>query len=203
MPDFSNQVYQISQKIEHQTIKTEKTVPVIVGVNNKAKLNNISFKLLKLMGICYSMMGFLLASSPWYYSAFACFLGLNLAFISALILVLNKPLPYFSSTWYIALLLKFALQMVLSLPLILAMLGSIYLSIGSIEGKGEGSIAGLAGIIIFCINIVLIFIYVTITKKFENCLSRWNQFLLLLGTSWLGLFLGWLTYQFLPIFPNR
>jgi serine/threonine-protein kinase len=200
LPDVSNEVYQVSQKIEHQAIRNEKTFPVIVDANKNGKIHNIPWDLLKLMGLCYSIMGFSLASSPWYYSAFACFLGLNLAFISALILVLNKPLTYFSSTWYIAFLLKWALQMVLSLPVMLAILGPIFLSIGSIEGKGEGSIAGLAGIIIFCINIVLIFIYVPITKKLENYLSKLHQFLILLSTSWLGIFLGWLFYQIFPVF---
>ena len=199
-----NNVYHPVYKKEQKSVKIDKTYSVIFGSNNsqqkKKSIKNIPWTLLKLMGLCYSIIGFLLASSSWYYLASAWYLGLDLAFLCALILELNKPLTYFASTWYIALPLKMAFSWTLGCALILPMFVAIFLFIGAFEGKGEGDIAGLAGIIIFCINIVLVFIYVTVTQKFENCLSKWHQFLLLLGTSWLGIFLGWLFYQIFPVF---
>ena len=66
LPDFSNQVYQVSQKIEHQTIRTDKTFPVVVGVNNspnvKVNSKNIPWFQLGFIGFYYLVCGFLSGS---------------------------------------------------------------------------------------------------------------------------------------------
>jgi serine/threonine-protein kinase len=47
LPDFSRQVYQVSQKTQYKTIRTEKTFPVIVGANNSpnVKVNSKEYSL--------------------------------------------------------------------------------------------------------------------------------------------------------------
>ena len=106
LPDFKsivsgNKVYQFSNKREETTIKINKTYPTVLNnnlsVEARNKIKNIPWRLLRLMSLYYSIMGFLLASSSWYYFAlaFVC----TLALIGTLSSInLNKLL---GSTWYI------------------------------------------------------------------------------------------------------
>ncbi|MBD2442016.1 serine/threonine protein kinase [Dolichospermum sp. FACHB-1091] len=81
LPDFSYQVYQVSQKIEHQTIRTEKTVPVIVGANNSPNVR-VSSKNIPLVQLGF--IGFLLSLGyiTFYYSILGFFSGASLIAIA-------------------------------------------------------------------------------------------------------------------------
>jgi hypothetical protein len=76
LPDFSNQVYQVSQKIEHQTIRTEKTFPVIVGANNspnvKVNSKNIPWRWLGGILLAHLTIGFLSAFITGYIYILIC-----------------------------------------------------------------------------------------------------------------------------------
>ena len=45
-------------------------------------------------------------------------------------------------------------------------------------------------------------IYIYANEELAKSFRKWHQFLIILATSWLSIFLGWLLYQFFPIFAN-
>lgn len=202
-----NKILNPDIKQEQTSIKNYNIYSILLSPNTspqaREKIKNIPWDLLRVMSLCYSIMGFLLASSPWYYLALAWYLALDLAFSCALVLELNKPLASFASTWYKALPLKMALYLALASALMLAGCVAIFLCFGAFEGKGKGLVAGLAILIFFFINVVLTFIYALTTKKLEKSFSKLHRFLILLGASWLGIFLGWLVYQIFPIWGHH
>jgi hypothetical protein len=55
----------------------------------------------------------------------------------------------------------------------------------------------------FVSAVIFLFAYPRAKRDLTKSLSKWHSFGILAGTSLLGLFLGWLTYQFFPIFANR
>jgi serine/threonine-protein kinase len=55
----------------------------------------------------------------------------------------------------------------------------------------------------FIFNFLLFVAYSFASKKLKTSFRKLHYFLILAATSSLGLFLGWLTYQFYPIFANR
>jgi serine/threonine-protein kinase len=159
LPDFSNQVYQVSQKTQHQTIRTEKTFPVIVGVNNSLKTRVNSKDI------------------PWRWLGGILLAYLTIGFLSAFI------------TGYIYILICVSL---------------FFTSLGLYNNHED-----LSSIFFLSLNpgILIVFlltgIYVTPRRKLQKFFSRFHQFLIILGTSWLGIFLGWLIYQIFLIFANR
>jgi len=65
--------------------------------------------------------------------------------------------------------------------------------------------SGIAfGVVIWILCILFIFAYVHAKKKLEQkSIGEWKQFFIVAGTSLLGVFLGWLGYQFFPqLHPN-
>ncbi|MTJ13074.1 serine/threonine protein kinase [Anabaena sp. UHCC 0187] len=182
LPDFSHQVYQVSQKIEHQTIRTEKTVPVIVGTNNSQqqnkKINNIPLFWLVVMSLYYLIMGLLLAPAGKD-------LFLLLSWMSFCLAVIWTVYYRWTLVWVIL----WTLVVVPMETLIFAQMWGVKYS----------WIALVAFIMFWFLNILFIF---TCIKEIEKYFSQWHKFLILLCTSWLGLFLGWLTYQIFPIFAK-
>ena len=242
LPDFSNQVYQVSQKIEHQTIKTEKTFPVIVGANNspniKVNSKNIPWVCLGVMSLYYLTIGFLSVSSEnqafaiAFTEALACALFFSLP--SNLYLInlrdtlmngLGLPHGYMGiamgytfttmlpSLWLIY--VKKSLPWIPDASILVTLIPVFIFPICFIYWSKFAqfilcvmffiflAIAGLAGAISWVVFVIFIFIYIFTKGKLETYFSKWHQFLILLGTSWLSLFLGWLTYQLFPIFANR
>ena len=182
LPDFRNQVYQVSQKIEHQTIKTEKTVPVIVGTNNSQqqnkKINNIPWFWLVVMSLYYLIMGLLLAPAGKD-------LFLLLSWMSFCLAVIWTVYYRWTLVWVIL----WTLVVVPMETLIFAQMWGVKYS----------WIALVAFIMFWFLNILFIFACI---KEIEKYFSQWHNFLILLCTSWLGLFLGWLIYQIFPVFTR-
>lgn len=65
------------------------------------------------------------------------------------------------------------------------------------------TVVALCIVIFFIIQFYLVNLYREIHKHLSQYSSKDYKFLVLMGASSLGLFLGWLTYQFFPIFANR
>ncbi|MBD2137290.1 hypothetical protein H6F32_06750 [Anabaena sp. FACHB-1237] len=53
------------------------------------------------------------------------------------------------------------------------------------------------------IHLLISFVYVAIHEELSKSFKKWHQEIMILCTSWLGIFLGWLIYQIFPIFTNR
>ncbi|MBD2137292.1 hypothetical protein H6F32_06765 [Anabaena sp. FACHB-1237] len=194
LPDVSNQVYQVSQKIEHQTIRTEKTFPVIVGANNSpdVKLNskNIPSVWLKFMSLHLTIV-FLL----YHHSNYDYIVHQNLGFA-------------FFTTSFTNLII--ALASTLPLPLVLAStlpvaVGFTFIICSSLIANYTISytVVSLCIVIFFIIQLYLVNIYRQIHKHLSQYPSKDYKFLVLMGVSSLGLFLGWLIYQLFPIFGHR
>ncbi|MBD2131858.1 serine/threonine protein kinase [Sphaerospermopsis sp. FACHB-1094] len=202
LPDFSNQVYQISQKIEHQTIRTEKTVPVIVGVNNspsvKVNINNIPSVWLKFMSL-HLMIVLLL----YYHSNYDYIVHQNLGFaffttsFTNLIIALASTLP-------LALVLASTLPVAVFIAMgFTAIICSSLVSNYTISYTVVDLCIVIFCIIFFIIQFYLVNLYREIHKHLSQYSSKDYKFLVLMGASSLGLFLGWLIYQIFPIFTNR
>lgn len=173
LPDFSNQVYQVSQQIEHQTIKNEKTFLVTPNnsVNIAVKNNSIPWFRLNLISLYYLMI-YLVSVELNYRSDMPYSIALIMA-LWALICAFDFSYKDYSD--------HLSYLEDLEHPL-------TYLSPN-----------GLTQIFIysFC------FMYFPVKQKLEKSFNKWHQFLIFATTSWLGIFLGLLTYQFFPIFANR
>ncbi|MBD2292526.1 serine/threonine protein kinase [Anabaena sphaerica FACHB-251] len=193
LPDFSNQVYQVSQKIEHQTIRTEKTVPVIVGVNNspnvKVNSKNIPWVWLVVMSLYYVIMGFLSAiSSVWILTS-----TMPPAMNSSVVTALGTDAVIFLVAF------SFALPWDGSPALFLAFAGFILLSCIEVVSKyGWVAVVGYIGFSV--LHLLVFFAYSFANKQLKKYFSKLHQFLIMLCTSWLGLFLGWLVHQIFPKF---
>jgi hypothetical protein len=255
LPDFSNQVYQISQKIEHQTIRTEKTVPVIVGVNNspsvKVNSKNIPWVQLGFIGFYYLVYGFLLGSVYLKnYKELLVFLIINLVFpLPPALLAIPLTIPSdesksldvaFSYIVFICCmflsLTTFGTAMFLNdtrvisdniffgigfnmfffglcvmtcgwkwvLPLNLYLL--IFLLCVGLLGIYYSWVSALVSIGFAVIYILIYFAYGSAGEKLIQSFTTWEwyQYLLIrISPSSIGIFLGWLIYQFFPIFANR
>ncbi|PPJ64244.1 serine/threonine protein kinase [Cuspidothrix issatschenkoi] len=160
LPDVGNQVYQVSQKIEHQTIRTEKTVPVIVGVNNSPNVRvnrkNIPWFLLGAINLIYLITGVLLPAN-----LVTLFLALFLASI---------PTRFYK--WAIDNFMEITLERIFYYQAVI-------------------------------IVAVISNVYFYPKEKLEKYFSKLHTSLIMICTSYLGLFLGWLIYQIFPIFGNR
>ncbi|MFM2063119.1 MAG: Serine/threonine-protein kinase PknA [Cyanobacteriota bacterium] len=195
LPDFSNQVYQGSQKIEHQNIRTEKTFPVIVGVNNSQqqnkKINNIPWFWLGIMSFYYAIMGFLAAiSSVWILTS-----TMPPAMNSGLVTALGTDAVIFLAAFTLA------FPWDGSPALVLAFAGVILLS--CLEIVLKYSWVTFVIYIGFCILHLLVFCaYYFTNKQLKKSCRKWHQFLIILGTSYSSIFLGWLFYQIFPVFTR-
>ncbi len=197
LPNVSNQVYRVSQKIEHQTIKTEKTFPVIVGANNsqniKVNSKNIPLIWVKFISL-HLTIGFLLTYLNHYYIVHQ-----SLALLSVLLSFINLIIALASH-------LPLALVLVLTLPISVVFTFVICFLLVSSYTFSYIFVA-LWIVIFFIIQFYLVNVYRELHKYLNQYSSKDYKFLLLmgtsLGTSSLGLFLGWLIYQIFPIFANR
>ncbi|MDK2459252.1 serine/threonine-protein kinase [Aphanizomenon sp. PH219] len=182
LPDFSNQVYQVSQKTQHQTIRTDKTFPVIVGTNNSQqqnkKINNIPWFWLVVMSLYYLIMGLLLAPA-----------GKDLFLL----------LSWMSFCWAVIWTVYYRWTLVWVILWTLVVVPMETLIFAQMWGVKYSWIALVAFIMFWFLNILFIF---TCIKEIEKYFSQWHKFLILLCTSWLGLFLGWLIYQIFPVFTR-
>jgi serine/threonine-protein kinase len=192
LPNVSNQVYQVSQKIEHQTIRTEKTFPVIVGANNspniKVNSKNIPLIWVKFISL-HLTIGFSLNYLNYDYIVHQ-YLGcafFTTSFIT-LIIALASHLPL-------------ALVLVLTLPFLVFTFVICFLLVSSYTFSYI--FVALWIVIFFIIQFYLVNVYRELHKYLNQYSSKDYKFLLLMGTSSLGLFLGWLIYQIFPIFANR
>ena len=194
LPDVGNQVYQVSQKIEHQTIRTEKTFPVIVGLNNSPNVNvsskNIPSVWLKFMSLHLTIVFLLYHHSNYDYivhqnlgSAFFA------TFFTNLIIALASTLP-------LALVLASTLHLAVGFTFIICsyLVSNYTLSY---------TVVALCIVIFFIIQFYLANLYREIHKHLSQYSSKDYKFLVLMGASSLGLFLGWLIYQIFPIFGHR
>ncbi|MFO5527877.1 MAG: hypothetical protein ACLBM1_08615, partial [Cuspidothrix sp.] len=149
LPDVGNQVYQVSQKIEHQTIRTEKTVPVIVGVNNSPNVRvnrtNIPWFLLGAINLIYLITGVLLPAN-----LVTLFLALFLASI---------PTRFYK--WAIDNFMEITLERIFYYQAVI-------------------------------IVAVISNVYFYPKEKLEKYFSKLHTSLIMICTSYLGLFLGWL-----------
>lgn len=180
LPNFSNQIYQVNNKIEHQTIKTDKTFPVIVSHNNSLNIRvnskDIPYTWSRFI-VFYLIMGFIISGrsdgglSPLSLFCCACFSNLILALTNAL------PLPLlFALTFPITCLLLVVFNLI---PLTLAL-------------------------VVFCFLYSLLLVaYSGVYKNLSKYSSKDYKFLILLSASSIGIFLGWLVYQFFPVFAHR
>ena len=195
LPDFSYQVYQVSQKIEHPNIRTKKTVPVIVGVNNspivKVNIKNIPSVWLKFMSLHLTTVFLLYHHSNYDYIVHQ---NLGSAFFTTfftnLIIALASTLP-------LALVLASTFPVAVGFTLIIcSFLFSNYTL--------SYTVVALCIVIFFIIQFYLVNLYREIHKHLSQYSSNKDyKFLVLMGASSLGLFLGWLLYQLFPIFGHR
>lgn len=194
LPNFSNHVYHISQKTQHQTIRTEKTIPVIIGANNslKARVNskNIPSVWLKFMSLHLTIVFLLYHHSNYDYIVHR---NLGFAFFTTsytnLIIALASTLPL-------------ALVLASTLPVAV---GFTFIICSSLVSNYTVSytVVALCIVIFFIIQFHFVNIYREIHKHLSQYSSKDYKFLFLMGASSLGLFLGWLVYQFFPIFGHR
>ena len=251
LPDFSNQVYQISQKIEHQTIRTEKTVPVIVGVNNspsvKVNSKNIPWVQLGFIGFYYLVHGFLLGSFylknyeellfvlmtnlvpplalaiqaipsdeskslgvAFSHIVFMCCMFLSLTTVGTAIFLYRTRV--ISDNIFFGIVFNmffFALCFMTSdgkwvLPLNLHLL--IFLLCVGLLGIYYSWVSALVSIGFAVIHILIYFAYASAGEKLIQSFTTWERYqylLIRISPSSIGIFLGWLIYQFFPIFANR
>ena len=194
LPDFSNQVYQVSKKTQHQSIRTEKTIPIIVGVNNspiaKVNIKNIPSVWLKFMSLHLTTVFLLYHHSNYDYIVHQ---NLGSAFFTTfftnLIIALASTLP-------LALVLASTFPVAVGFTLIIcSFLFSNYTL--------SYTVVALCIVIFFIIQFYLVNLYREIHKHLSQYSSKDYKFLVLMGASSLGLFLGWLVYQFFPIFGHR
>jgi serine/threonine-protein kinase len=223
LPDVSNQVYRVSQKIEHQTIRTEKTFPVVVGANNSPWVK------LGFIGFYYLVCGFLSAPLPL-------LMTLNSALASALTSVSiftsvpNDLLAMALSFWSALLLSVYKYDKLLNQFSVMVngwvLYSSLIFLVAASRPNKERYLFWLFLFILICLSlinllfnsnyllfvltggffvsaVIFLFAYPRAKRDLTKSLSKWHSFGILAGTSLLGLFLGWLTYQFFPIFANR
>lgn len=55
----------------------------------------------------------------------------------------------------------------------------------------------------FVLAVIFLLTYLRAKQDLTKSFSKFHSFAILAAISSIGLFLGWLTYQFFPIFPNR
>ncbi|MBE9256911.1 serine/threonine-protein kinase [Dolichospermum sp. LEGE 00246] len=246
LPDFSNQVYQVSQKIEHQTIKTEKTFPVIVGANNslkaRVKINNIPCLQLGCIGFYHLVCGFLFGSfstnpkndlakliitiiifpsmvsggsqydadktvrlvvifglvSIWGVCPVSFSSNLHHIFSESILTGMFFSFPtglFVPLSWLMT--KHYGWSSALPIPISLA----IFLLFTVVAASQSWTtVFAYIGVCIF--NILLSLIYIYANEELAKSFRKWHQFLIILATSWLSIFLGWLLYQFFPIFAN-
>ena len=231
LPDFSNQVYQVSQKTQYKTIRTDKTFPVIVGVNNspntRVNSKNIPWVKLGFIGFYYLVCGFLSGPLPLLMTLTSA-LASALTSVSIFTSVPNDLLVTALAFWS-ALLLSVYKYGQLNQVLVgvhgWVLYSSLLFLLAASRPNKERYLFWLLLFILICFSlinllfnsnyllfvltggffvsaVIFLFAYPRAKRDLTKSLSKWHSFGILAGTSLLGLFLGWLTYQILPIFAN-